>query len=82
MELTKLTKMGFVGFVGSPSGQVSITEGSSNVVEVPQEQNVTLVPIACRCSARRYPHIHSPEDHRRSIVAWNRDSTHKIEPIQ
>jgi hypothetical protein len=42
----------------------------------------TLVPIACRCSVRPYPHIHSPEDRRRAIAAWNRDSMHKIEPIQ
>ena len=80
-ELTKLTKFGFVGFVGSPSGQVSVVEGSRNSTEVPIEQDVTLVTIACRCSARRYPHIHSPEDQRCAIAAWNSRSRHKIEPI-
>lgn len=48
---------------------------------VRSEERGTLVPIACRCSARWYPHIHELEDQRLAIAAWNSHSRHKIEPI-
>lgn len=75
-ELTKPTKPNSVSFVSPPSGQISIIEGAKDALEV------RLVPIACRCSARRYPHIHSLQDRKRAIAEWNRDSAHQIiEPI-
>jgi hypothetical protein len=50
--------------------------------EEPPVSESTLVEVACRCSARPYPHIHSPEDKKRAIDAWNRDSKHKIGRVQ
>jgi hypothetical protein len=50
--------------------------------EISEERSVELVEVACHCSKRPFSHIHSPEDQRRAIAAWNRDSMHKIEPIQ
>lgn len=32
-------------------------------------------------SARRYTHVHPPEDQRLAIAAWNSHSRHKIDPI-
>jgi hypothetical protein len=38
--------------------------------------------VACRCSKRQFPHVHSQEDRSRAIEAWNRDSRHKVEWTQ
>ena len=41
------------------------------------------IPVACRCSAKPYAHIHSLADRCEAVREWNRDSKHKfVEPIQ
>jgi hypothetical protein len=41
-----------------------------------------LTPVACACSARPYPHIHSMRERQDAARAWNGDSRQIVEPIQ
>jgi hypothetical protein len=60
----------------------SSPSGGCEKSEISEKRSVEPVEPACRCAKWPFPHVHSPEDRRRAINPWNRNSQHKVEWIQ